>query len=63
MQKMQNQKPREDTPPPHSIMTTEVLSPTDNDRASPLPAQASSAIPAAAPTAAGVKKKKPKKKK
>jgi len=62
MQKMQNQRQPENTPP-HSVTTHQVLSPTENDSASPLPAQAPSVIPSAAPTAGGVKKKKPKKKK
>ena len=59
MQKMQNQRRQEDTSP-HSLTTPEVLPPTENDRASPLPTQASSVT---APAAGGVKKKKPKKKK
>ena len=59
MQKMQNQRRQEDTPS-HSLATPEVLPPTENDRASPLP---SSVIPSTAPAAGGVKKKKPKKKK
>jgi hypothetical protein len=50
MQKMQNQKPQE-------------VKSTENDRASPLPTQASSVISPTAPAAGGVKKKKPKKKK
>jgi len=44
-------------------MTPEILPPTEKDRASPLPTQASSVIPSATPGAGGVKKKKPKKKK
>ena len=62
MQKMQNQRRQEDTPS-HSLTTPEVLPPTENDRASPLPAQASSVISPTAPATGGVKKKKPKKKK
>ena len=60
MQKMQNQGRQEDNTPSHSLTTPEILSPTEKDRASPLPTQASSVT---APAAGGVKKKKPKKKK
>ena len=63
MQKMQNQQRQEDTTPPHSLSTPEVLPLTENDRASPIPAQTSSVIPPASAAAGGVKKKKPKKKK
>jgi len=62
MQKMQNQSRREEAPPA-PVTTHDVLSTTENDRASPLPAQTSSTIPTQAPAAGGVKKKKPKKKK
>ncbi|KAF8809963.1 signal recognition particle, SRP9/SRP14 subunit [Phlegmacium glaucopus] len=61
IQKMQNYRRQEDTLP-QSVTTPEVLSPTENDTG-PLVAQASNVIPSAAPTAGGVKKKKPKKKK
>ena len=62
MQKMQNQRRQEDTSP-HSLTSPEIPPLAENDRASPLPAQASSVIPAAGAAAGGVKKKKPKKKK
>ena len=56
MQKMQNQRRQEDTSS-HSLTTPEILPPTENERASPLPTSVT------APAAGGVKKKKPKKKK
>ena len=62
MQKMQNKRQQEDTLSP-SVTTPDVLSPAENDHASPLPVKASTVIPPAAPAAGGVKKKKPKKKK
>ncbi|KDR77999.1 hypothetical protein GALMADRAFT_266550 [Galerina marginata CBS 339.88] len=63
MQKMQNQRPREETPPAPVTMVHDLQSPTEHDRASPLPAQSSNTIPTQTPSAGGVKKKKPKKKK
>ncbi|PPQ91610.1 hypothetical protein CVT25_012791 [Psilocybe cyanescens] len=61
MQKMQNQRRREEAPGLTSA--GDLHSPAENDRASPIPAQTSSAIPTQVPAAGGVKKKKPKKKK
>lgn len=60
MQKMQNQRPKED---PGLHAAPELLPTSEHDRTSPLPAQASSSIPTQVPSAGGVKKKKPKKKK
>ncbi|KAF8883886.1 signal recognition particle, SRP9/SRP14 subunit [Gymnopilus junonius] len=63
MQKMQNQRPREE-PPSAPVTTHDVLSPAENDRASPLPSQTpSSAIPTQTPASGGVKKNKKQKKK
>ncbi|PPQ71145.1 hypothetical protein CVT26_010839 [Gymnopilus dilepis] len=63
MQKMQNQRPREE-PPSAAITTHDALSAAEPDRVSPLPAQTpSSVIPTQTPASGGVKKKKPKKKK
>jgi hypothetical protein len=56
MEKMQNRQQRTDT------LTTETLPPASKDPASPVPAGTSSSIPTQTPNA-GVKKKKPKKKK
>ncbi|KAF8153768.1 signal recognition particle SRP9/SRP14 subunit [Crassisporium funariophilum] len=61
MQKMQNQRRREEIPSV-PVVASEALAPTESDHASLLPAQLS-AIPTASPSAGGVKKKKPKKKK
>ncbi|KAH9476684.1 Signal recognition particle 9 kDa protein [Psilocybe cubensis] len=61
MQKMQNQQRREETPA--AAPTSDVHPAAENDRASPVPAQISNAIPVQVPATGGVKKKKPKKKK